>query len=320
MSFKKLYISALITVFSLAGIHSAVFAQDDAGEANGGSGLRIIETKTEKKILAGDETKFSFKIQNITKNSIKAEPFINDFESDNTTGNPKIIVDPSQKTAYSISNMIKGLETLSLKPGEIKEVSLIAQVPDGATPGAYFGAIRYAAIPEGLSDDPAQRQVALTASVAHLVFIEVSGEIIHQIQINSLKAQKDESPATFFISQPDKMALSVSNLGNGFSRPLGQVFIKNMFGKEVYQYQPNNTTPRGIVLPKSSRTFVDDIKNISQPGRYSAVASIAYGDGEEIINYETSFWYLPVWFLLSVLTILIVIAGGIYYFAIKRRK
>lgn len=54
------------------------------------------------------------------------------------------------------------------------------------------------------------------------------------------------------------------------------------------------------------------------PGKYTATASIAYGNGGEVVNYKSSFWYIPVW-LLIVLTLLFV-ATATFIVLIYRKK
>ena len=86
-----------------------------------------------------------------------------------------------------------------------------------------------------------------------------------------------------------------------------------MTGKQVYSYELNNSTPRGNILPKSSRTFTDEVKNISKPGRYTATANVSHGTGGEVITQKVSFWYLPVWLIVTLLVLLAAIVGGAYY-------
>jgi hypothetical protein len=99
-----------------------------------------------------------------------------------------------------------------------------------------------------------------------------------------------------------------------------------MSDKQVYNYELNNATPRGNILPKSSRTFTDELKNISKPGRYTITASISHGTGGEVIVQKVSFWYVPVWLLVIIAVLLVSIIGGIYivyrkqFAGRKRRK
>lgn len=319
MSLRKpaaLLAIALTFVFSLSLAIPLVNAQDTSQAQ--GSGLQLSPTKTDLSGQPGEQKTFSIILKNITQNEVTAQVFLNDFESDNNTGNPQIIVDNRARTPYSLANMLKNFNDVDLKAGETKEIKLTVDIPSDAAPGAYFGALRYAAVPKGQAQTESEKQVALTASVAHLIFVEVPGNINEQIQVNSLKAEQNSKTGTFFFKTPNKVALGVKNLGNGFSRPFGKVNVNGPFGKEVYTYDVNNTDPRGIILPNSSRTFTDDLKNVKLPGKYNLTASVAYGNGGEVITYKSSFIYMPFWAIAVLLVLILVIAGVIYYIYKKK--
>lgn len=314
MSLRKpagLIAIALTFVFSLSLAISVATAQDVSQSQ--GSGLQLSPTRTDLTGQPGEQKPLSITLKNITQNEVTAQVFLNDFESDNITGNPQIIVDNRARTPYSLANMLKNFNDVDLKAGETKEIKLAIDIPANAAPGAYFGALRYAAVPKGQAQNPAERQVALTASVAHLVFVEVPGNINEQIQVENLKAQRNDKKGSFFLDVPDKAALSVKNLGNGFSRPFGKVSVSGPFGKEVHSYDVNNTDPRGIILPNSSRTFTDELKGVKMPGKYNLTASVAYGNGGEVITYKSSFVYMPLWAIIALIALIGVIAGGTYY-------
>jgi hypothetical protein len=306
---------ALAFVFSFAApLVNEAFAQEQAS----GSGLQVSPTRNDVTGQKGEQKTITLILKNITNNDVTAQAFLNDFESDNNSGTPQIIVDQNQRTPYSLEKMLKDLKDVDLKAGETKEVKLVVDVPGDAAPGAYFGAIRYAAVPKGQSQSQAERQVALTASVAHLVFLEVPGEINEQIQVNSLKAVKAGKEGSFFFSKPDRLNLNVSNKGNGFSRPFGQVTVNGLFGKQVQTYEVNNTDPRGIVLPNSTRIFNDELKGVSMPGKYNLTASVAYGNGGEVVTYKSSFIYLPLWAIIVFLALIALIAAGVFILYRKR--
>ncbi len=288
-------------------------------QATGGSALQISPTRTELSGQPGDKKTFSITLKNVASNDVTAQVFLNDFESDGESGTPQIITDTNrERTPYSLSKMLQGQTDVDLKPNETKEIKLNIDIPANTAPGAYFGALRYAAVPKGQSLSDAQRQVALTASVAHLVFVEVPGDINQQIQIQKVTAQVDNKAGSFFFKAPNKSAVSIKNLGNGFSRPFGQVVLNGPFGKQKHSYELNNTNPRGIVLPNSTRTFTDDLKNVKVPGKYSITASAAYGNGGEVVSYKASFWYLPIWFLILVVLLVAGAAFGSYTFYRRR--
>lgn len=305
-------VGTLLILISLIAFIPRVKAQE------GGSGLQISPTKTDISALPGEEKSFTINIKNITKNTLLAKAVINDFRSDNESGSPQILTDTKDRTPYSLNNMIKGLQDITLKPGEVKQVKLTLSVPASASPGAYFGAVRYSAVPDNRNAASQGEQVTLNASVAHLVFLELPGDVLEQIKVESLKAERDGNKGWFFIKTPQKSAVGIKNLGNGFARPVGTVSIKNMFGSEVYNYDVNNTDPKSVVLPKSSRTFTKDIKNIKWPGRYTQNASLAYGSGSEVVGYKSSFWYMPIWAIIVLVALIILVAGSIY--VVYRRK
>lgn len=318
MSLRKpaaLLAIAVTFAFSLA--VPFVNAQQNQGQ-NAGSGLQLSPTRSDISGQPGEQKTVTVTLKNVTQNDVTAQVFLNDFESDGDTGNPKIIVDTAKRTPYSLVNMLKNFNDVDLKTGETKEIKISVDIPANAAPGAYFGALRYAAVPKGQTKTPADTQVALTASVAHLIFVEVPGDINTQIQIQSLKAQSKDKKGTFFFQIPDKVALGIKNQGNGFSRPFGKVNVNGPFGKEVYSYEVNNSDPRGIILPNSSRTFTNEIKNIKLPGKYNLTAAVAYGNGGEVISYKSSFIYMPLWAIIVLLVLIAVIAGGTYYIYKKK--
>ncbi len=284
----------------------------------GASGLQISPTRHELTVEPGEVKQISFIVKNITNTDVTARVRLNDFKSDDTTGQPQIIVDESQRSDYSLRGFIQKLEDVELKVGESKEVKVTLDIPADAAPSAYFGVIRFDAIPKSTQAGGAQREISLTASVAPLVLVQVNGEIKEQIEVQKVTAARSDKAGSFFFSAPNKVAITIKNLGNGFSKPFGRVTVQNILGKEVTAYELNNTDPRGNILPKSVRTFRDDLKSVKLPGRYSIVASVAHGSGGEVVNYRASFWYLPAWALLALLVIVAGL-GVLLYFLYRRR-
>ena len=311
---------AVLLVMAFAFVVSIAAPVVHAQQNNGGSGsgLQLSPTRTEISGQPGERKTFKLTLKNVTQSEVTAQVALNDFESDGASGTPKIIVDTKQRTPYTLNNFLKNFNDVDLKAGESKDVNLAVEIPANAAPGAYFGALRYAAVPKGQNQSTTERQVALTASVAHLVFVEVPGDVNEQIAIDSLKASRSGKSGSFFLKKPDQIATAVKNQGNGFSRPFGKVSVNGWFGKEVYSYDVNNTDPRGIVLPKSSRTFLDSLKNVKLPGKYNLTASIAYGNGGEVVTYKSSFIYMPIWAIITLLVLIAAIAGGLYYVYRKR--
>lgn len=282
------------------------------GSGGSGSGLSISPTRTELNVERGSTEKVEVNIRNVTRGAIVAKPFISDFESDDATGEPRLYVNTDKRNSASISSFVSGLEDVPLNPGEDKNLTYIVNIPADAAPGGYYGAITYRAVPANQAG-PESGEVALTANVASLVLIEVPGDITEQIQVTSVKVSKDGKAGSFFTSKPDRVGIGIKNSGNSFSKPFGTISVTDMSGKQVFSYELNNSTPRGNILPKSSRTFTDELKNISKPGRYTVTTNVSHGTGGEVLTQKASFWYLPVWLLIALAVVIIGIAGGVFY-------
>ncbi len=195
---------------------------------------------------------------------------VNDFASDNSTGNPRIITDLSIKSPNSLRSFITNIDNVPLNKGQQKNVILDIQVPKNATPGAYFGVVRYKAVPTG-SNAPGPGQVALTASVGTIVLVTVPGNIREQVQVAGIHVYRGGHEGSFFVGPPNNIGVEVRNYGNGFIKPFGTVEVNNTFNKLLTSYQLNNPKQPGNILPNSTRIFTHDIKKINRIGRYSVI-------------------------------------------------
>lgn len=283
----------------------------------GGNGLQINNPRHEIQINPGEVKTFSVTVKNVTKVNLTAKMTLNDFESDGLTGNPKLIVDSDRRTSSSLVNFLKGYQEVTLAPDEQKQVTMTIDAPGDAPPGAYYGALRFTAVPLGSDGDLGDRQVVLTASVASLVLVEVSGDITRQIQLRSVKVVRDNKPGSFFTKPPTHLDVEVKNNGNSFSKPFGSVTI-NRGSKQVHSYELNGKDPRGNILPGSVRAFRDELKNVGTLGRYTATVNVSHGEGGEILTQQTSFWYIPMWIIIAALVLLLFLILGAYIF--YRRK
>ena len=305
---------AAVLVFSLLAFNTALAQETQQG----GSGLQISPTRTEMSVLPGEQKTFKISIKNITPGVIIAKAFVNDFESDNESGTPQILVDPKAKSDRSIKNFVSNVQDAELQPNETKDINVIVNVPTDTAPGAYYGAIRFAAIPKGRNVEDEARKISLTASVASLALIQVPGQVQEGMTIDKLEPQKDGKGGTFFLSAPDKLLTRITNTGNSFVQPFGKVSVtKN--GKEVYGYEFNFSNSdgqkavRGTILPKSSRNFVDDLKNISGLGKYEVVSSLSFKQGGEVVISKKTFYVVPLWFIITVVALIVLIVLAVLY-------
>ena len=271
-----------------------------------GSGLSIYPVLFQYTLTPGQSTTLKITLKDATVGAIDAQAVVTDFESDGTTGNPKLLTQPGASSPNSIKNFVYQLSNVPLNPGEQKITSVGIHIPDGTAPGAYYGVIRYKAVPTGVNA-PAPGQVALTASVGSIVLITVPGNLRTLVKLNALHIYHGTQDGRFFLTRPDHIGVEIQNLGNGFARPFGTVEVQNIFHKDVATYQFNNPKQLGNVLPNSTRIFNNAVSGISQPGRYTVTANVAYTSGGNVLTIKKTFWYIPAWMAIIIAAILLIL-------------
>lgn len=305
--FRRVVSVIAALVFIASSSVALVGAQEVPSGNTPGSGLNITPTRTELRIEPGKVDVVSLSLKNVSGGDIVARVFVNDFESDDTTGEPRLVTDPNRELPTSIKEFLVGLGDIELKRDEQKNFDVPVQIPQNAAPGAYYGVIRYVAEPKQSADGG---QVSLTASVGALVLIEVPGDIREQIQTRGIRVYNGEKEGTIFTKTPSHLGIEIRNTGNTFSKPYGKVSVKNMFGKEIFAYELNDAIPKGNVLPDSTRIFKEELKNASAIGRYTVNANVSYAAGGEVLSMQKTFWILPLWFIILIVVLLITLLLG----------
>jgi hypothetical protein len=268
-----------------------------------GSGLSISPTINELTINPGASNHITITLKNITVDDVVAKGTVNDFKADNLTGNPQIITNSTAVSPNSIKKFVSNIDDVKLAKGQQKDVVLSLDVPKNTPPGAYYGIIRYRAVPASQAA-PGPGQVALTASVGTIVLVTVPGNLREQVQVNGIHVYRGAREGSFFIKPPDRIGITITNYGNGFVKPFGTVEVHSTFNKSVATYQFNNPKQLGNILPNSSRTFTSNVKGINHIGRYTVLASVSYGSGSQVLTVKKDFWYIPLWLLILILAVL----------------
>lgn len=331
---RKIMLAAVAIVMVGSMSFAAVNAQEDQNTGGTGSGLSISPTRTELSLLPGTTDSVTVSLRNITAGDVVAKVFVNDFEPDNLTGEPRLVTDPERRNAASISQFLEETPDVNLAVGETKDVTIAVSVPNDAAPGGYYGALRFQAVPaEQENQDENQAQgsdVSLTANLLSLVLIEVPGDITQKVSVNSAKAFLNDESGSIFTQKPNFLGVEVQNLGNSFIKPFGRVTVTNFSGEEIFGYELNDANPRSNVLPESTRVFTDAFVNIEKrtvngveeedrtspvtsPGRYTVSADISYGNGGEVFTVTSTFWYIPSWLIVVIALVLLLLIAAAFF-------
>jgi len=232
--------------------------------------------------------------------------------------------------------------SVTVPAGQAVNVPITIAVPAEQGAGSYYSAVEYTA-----QNTPGQQNVTLAASSVSLMFVTVPGHANEHMQLQRFGAFVPSSDGTtgnfsslFFTSTPSTLAYVVQNQGSVAEQPTGSILVKNMFGKQVKVIEQANPKSQLALIGQTRRfeacmqqkntatkaSSGQDQTNIVcesphlMPGRYTAELAVFYGlngnTNQEIVG-TTSFWYLPVWFLIIVVIVLVAIVFGIF---ILRRK
>jgi len=300
---KRYLRTAAVGLLIVANITAPIFAKPAMAATNSGNGFRVSPPRYELTIKSGQSQTVSLFVQNLANSKVTAQPVINDFTaSDNESGQPQLILDPNKSAPQnSFKPLVQTIPDTSIAPLERKEIKVTLSVPANATPGGYYGAVRFS--PVYTTSGPAN--VSLTASVGTLFLITVPGNLTEKLSITGFDAAKNGKAGTFFNSGPITLVTRLKNEGNIHLQPFGKIVIKNTFGKVVYQTELNNSQPRGNILPASVRKFENPINLKHLFGKYTAVGNFAYGSNGNIISVKKTFYVIP--YVLIIIILLVIL-------------
>jgi hypothetical protein len=309
--------AAFVIVGALFG--SAVFAQD-----SGGNGFQVSPVRVELTIAQGNAEKAVITAYNPTSQNINADVVVNDFEAaTDETGQPKVIFE-ADKTApgNSFKSLVGDLGTVSIPAGDKVEIPVTVTVPENASPGGYYGAIRLEPTVE------TDKNVNLSASVGTIFLVTVPGDLKEALELVEFTAAKgtgeenEVSTGRFFVGGGEniKIVTRLKNTGNIHVKPFGRVQVADSKGNVVEQYEFNNTEPKSNVLPDSTRKFTDELNYTNFFGKYTITANLGYGSAGNLITAKNTFYVVPVWLVVVAIALLILVIVGIFLLYRKLRQ
>ena len=172
-------------------------------------------------------------------------------------------------------------EEIIIPAEQTKELPFTITVPEDAPPGGHFAAMLIGTKPP---EERSSSQMVTSQIVTSLLFLRVTGDVNEDGDIRSFRT------ADRVIEKPEAIfELRFENKGNVHILPQGEIQIKNMWGQERGIIPINRNTLFGNVLPDSVRQYRFSWTgewSIADMGRYTAIASLAYG--EDVRKFSSS--------------------------------
>lgn len=235
-----------------------------------------------------------------------ADPVL--FKPSGESGSPVFISHPDEESpdTSSLAHWITVPQgALEVLREQTYYLPLTISVPFDAPPGGHYAAVLIGNhAPEGSSEGS---NVSVTSSIAALIFLSVSGDVIEKGRIRDFVTEK-----SLYETAEATLSLRFENQGNVHLLPQGNIVIYNMFGKVRGTIPVNHHKDYGNVLPDSIRKFSftwESDAGLWDIGRYKAEATIGYGKDMKQTALATTYFYV-----LPIVPLLEIVAGLVTFF------
>lgn len=297
---------------------AATPATTTAPKTNAGTGqaLEIAPPVMSLRGNPGQVIKTQISLRNIAAGDLLVSGQINDFVAAGEDGVPKILLEEKGENPYSIKGWVSPTPEMLMNSRQIKKLPITITIPASASPGGHYGVIRFTAVPPELKGTG----VSLSASLGSLVLITVSGDVKEGLAVQEFSINNGGKSGKLFESTPLNFVERIKNTGNTHEQPVGQVTVKDMFGKTIAAVNVN-LPPRNI-LPASIRKFTQPLdKSVIGKkklfGRYTANLTLTYGAKKQTLTDTAVFWVIPYRLIAIIVSVLIISFFALRY-GIKR--
>ena len=330
-----------IVLVVLAAVVATTYAlMPTVAQAQGSAALSITPKKNYV-IEPGETVNDTLTIRNLDQNEpLNLTLRVVDFTFTDDGGTPKLMLaEDAPQTTWSLKPFLTVPKTVSVAPSTSETLDMSVAIPEDHGAGSYYSAIVYSS---GSSD---AGNVGLSASGVSLVFTSIPGQVKENLILEKLGAYNDtENKFMYFNGEkPTKIGYTLKNEGNVTEAPVGSITVRHMFGQE---HVINDINPNGsLALIGQTRTFQSCIKQQQEevdfngsraeatdcvpaglwPGYYSVELNAFYGQNgnrTQDLSGTASFWYLPWWFVLAFIAVVLFAAYHIWKIVrfVKMRK
>jgi hypothetical protein len=260
--------------------------------------LTVSPAVVDRTVRKGDSLTFNIKVTNNRNIAKTYYIFASSFKAGtDESGNPSFS-DNDQGARSVISWFEFPQKSISLRPGERKELPVKINVPANAEAGGHYGAI----ILSEQNPGSGQRYVVgVTEEVGTLVLLSLEGLRKEEGKVLDIKPSK-----YFFTELPVTINTRFENTGNVHLKPSGLIELFNVFGEKEAVLQIN--AGFNSVLPQSIRKYEnlwDAPKYFGlfpRIGQYRAEGVVIYGSPEVTQKLAPFYFFLlPKKFILTLL-------------------
>lgn len=252
-------------------------------QAQVATGLSAIPPRLEVEVKPDGTTTQIIKVRNESSEAKTIKVEIRDFVVSDNKGTPTFLDDTNDiaNNRWAASSWIQVSPiSLSLKPGEMKSLTLTVLPPANALPGGHYAAVVYR--PDSLGSF-STTGASIQTNVGTLVYVTIPGDINQKASVQSFTAPK------FSEFGPIDFKATVKNSSDIHIQPKGAITINNWFGREIDKLQLTETN----IFPYTTRDFLNTLNKKWLFGRYKANFEAYYGTAGGLIAATIFFWVIP---------------------------
>lgn len=307
MTSSKPYKPALIAAGALVALVGFIFLPSSASAET----MVVSPPKFDFSVAPGGIIRDTVRFKNNTDQDAKIFPAVLNFtfrDGDEVSGSPETYPANEVRTGTEIAPWVEmDTEPVIVPANGSHSLPFTIIVPTDAQPGGHFGVIEMLVGHPGVEETG----VGVTGGFGSLIFMKVEGDVDEKLTLTAFHGDE-----FVYRHLPIGFQARLENSGNTHLRPVGSIFIKDVFGRQVasLSINPNFQT----ILPGSARRFgaswdknryresdsalQKEMKNFAL-GKYEATIFLNYGEGKTISDTYT-FWVMP-WLALGVWAVII---------------
>lgn len=252
-------------------------------------------------VQPGELVQTQVRVRNTTSQVQTIQTLVEDFII-GEDGKTPVPVTTSTNSRWSLASWIEipNAQTI-LPPGVSQAVPVLIRVPEDALPGGRYAMIMH----QPFSNDQISLnavtggQASINQRVGTLVYVRVAGPIKEEAHLRNI------SIPGFSEFGPIMISFEIENLSDIHIRPITQIRITDMFGKEMDELKVESQN----IFPYSLREFSTQWDQVWGFGRYTAHFMTVYGSQGETIMASYSFWLFPYKLVLTLLVIFVALIG-----------
>ena len=248
------------------------------------NGLSAIPPTIENvEVTPGKTYTQSIKVRNESTETKTINVSVHDFIVTNNEGRVEFMdnVLDAINNRWAASSWIQlSTTSLTLEPGQTKNLNFTVMPPENALSGGHYAAIVYSPDSAYIGNNTG---ASIQTKVGTLVYITIPGDISQNAIIQSFSAPK------FSEFGPIDFNATIKNSSDIHIQPVGSITIKNWFGGKTAQL---NLDPTNI-FPYTTRDFQSTLNKKWLFGRYQATLNAVYGTAGGLISATIFFWVIP---------------------------